>query len=95
MGVGCDVTICKHSGDMEALDALAKVEVGQHGGDRKTRDINLRIPKVDRGEEVTSGDTQGYVMRRLAKDAPAIHAQERGAKNGHFWTLRQCNKCKK
>jgi hypothetical protein len=54
---------------MEALDALAKIEINQ--GYRS--DLVSNTKEVS--EVKTRGDTTGYAMRRLAKDAPALHAQ--------------------
>jgi hypothetical protein len=63
------MAICKHSGDMEALDALAKMSAGKQGERNDLVDI------VHEVSERPSGNSAAAAMRRLAKDVPALHAQ--------------------
>ena len=65
------ISICRHSGDMEAVGALAKMSAGQHGGDRKSENINLDNIQVDS----PTGTSTVATMRRLAKNSPELHAQ--------------------
>jgi hypothetical protein len=63
------IKICKDYQDMEAVDMLAKVSVGRQGE---------RTDLVDNINDVAgrpAGTSAGYTMRRLAKDAPELHAQ--------------------
>ena len=63
--------ICKDYQDMEAVDMLAKVSAGKQGGDRKSDNIKLYNVQVDS----PTGNSTAATMRRLAKDAPALHAK--------------------
>lgn len=62
------MSICRHSGDVAAVDALARVE--NHQGERT--DLLDNIQKVS---DAPTGTSTAATMRRLAKDTPALHAQ--------------------
>jgi hypothetical protein len=62
------MSICRHSGDMEAVDALAQIEAMAPGGDRRSDSFKVGITNLEKNDT-------GYAMRRLAKDTPELHAQ--------------------
>lgn len=70
-------SICQHSGDNEALDLLAQAMAGERGAPKgnknalKTNDNNINN-SFER--ESPTGTSAVATIRRLAKDAPELHA---------------------
>lgn len=70
--------ICRHGGDQEAVDALAQVMAGKRGNPTGTNQYTVgNVNNIHNSTERESptGTSAAAAMRRLAAQAPALHAQ--------------------
>lgn len=73
-------SICRHSGDNEALDLLVSIDAGMDGGSnnpygRNGKPKELITVDIINGDSRPTGTSAAATLRRLAKDAPELHAQ--------------------
>lgn len=79
-GLGATVDLLHRivSADVEALDLLDRALQNPHGGDRRSADFksdNAALETDDQRSSGQRGTSKDYALRRLRKDAPALHAE--------------------
>ncbi|MGW1034320.1 hypothetical protein ACWD4Z_19285 [Streptomyces antibioticus] len=77
-GIGASVDLVRRivGSDTEALDLLDRAVQGQHGGDRRTEDAQIKRDVITLESGSTRrGTSRDGALRRLRKDAPELHAE--------------------
>lgn len=71
-------SICRHSGDNEALDLLVSIDAGKKGnlsGNNQYTSGNVDNVNISTDRQSPTGNSAAAALRRLAKDSPELHAQ--------------------